>query len=192
MSECTCAICYDTIDVITGRVEMSCKHSFHFKCLSSWFSKERSEPCPLCRKQASELEGLAYPTDEEVSAAWNRGWNERSEYQDELNEKAKEPEISLTRNSFHKVLRSLGGIGLMRKMEDYLYDRDWLDITKRELRLICAANGASVISDEEWDKLVAKDKKERAEHDAAYYAEKHELEYWDPPNDEGWYLRITL
>lgn len=197
MSDCICPICHDEIDVAkTGRVEMSCNHSFHFKCLSSWFSKDQSEPCPMCRKEASELEGLAHPTDEEVLDAlnrgWKNGWKDCGEYHDELNKKAKEPEVSLSREILHKLLRSLGGIGLMRKTEDYLYDRDWLDITKRDLRLICAANGASVISDEEWDKVVAERNKSRAESDAAYYAEQCVMEYWDPPDDEGWHLQIAV
>jgi len=56
-----CSICQDAVDAkTTGRVEMTCAHVFHFKCLASWFSKKKESTCPLCRQKPKELEDLAH------------------------------------------------------------------------------------------------------------------------------------
>ena len=56
-----CSICLDPVDAkISGRVETSCGHVFHFKCLTSWFSKQNESTCPLCRQKPKELEDLTH------------------------------------------------------------------------------------------------------------------------------------
>jgi hypothetical protein len=51
----------DAVDAkTTGRVEMTCAHVFHFKCLASWFSKQNESTCPLCRQKPKELEDLTH------------------------------------------------------------------------------------------------------------------------------------
>ena len=56
-----CSICQDAVDAkTTGRVEMTCAHVFHFKCLASWFSKKKESTCPLCRQKPKELEDLTH------------------------------------------------------------------------------------------------------------------------------------
>ena len=59
---CSCAICFDDITKATGRVELSCSHSFHYGCLTNWFgnqmSKDIEESCPCCRHVANEHERL--------------------------------------------------------------------------------------------------------------------------------------
>lgn len=56
-----CSICLECINIsTTGRVEMSCSHTFHLKCIGTWLSKNSS--CPLCRGKPSELEMLQTPT----------------------------------------------------------------------------------------------------------------------------------
>jgi len=52
-----CSVCYNEISAATGKVELSCAHTFHFSCLTSWFSKCQS--CPLCRHEANEFETMA-------------------------------------------------------------------------------------------------------------------------------------
>ena len=55
-----CSICLECINVsTTGRVEMSCSHTFHLKCIGQWLNKNSS--CPLCRTKPSELETLLTP-----------------------------------------------------------------------------------------------------------------------------------
>ena len=74
----SCAICFDDITQMTGRVELSCSHSFHYMCLTNWFgnqmSKDIEESCPCCRHVANtherlpDMEGLdASDTESEFS-----------------------------------------------------------------------------------------------------------------------------
>jgi len=57
---CECAICYDVIDLkTTGEVKLSCAHSFHFSCISSWFSNQEKGSCPCCRKEMGDKEDFA-------------------------------------------------------------------------------------------------------------------------------------
>ena len=57
-----CSICYDEITAATGKVELSCSHSFHFSCLTSWFStqsgNELQQSCPCCRHESNEHEKM--------------------------------------------------------------------------------------------------------------------------------------
>ena len=56
-----CSICLECISVsTTGRVEMSCSHTFHLKCIGKWLNKNSS--CPLCRTKPSEMETLEEAT----------------------------------------------------------------------------------------------------------------------------------
>lgn len=62
-----CPICFETINVtVTGRTTLSCGHSFHFRCLATWFVMNQDDPssCPYCRKLVGYLEDL--PTPEEA------------------------------------------------------------------------------------------------------------------------------
>lgn len=57
-----CAICYSEITPATGKVELSCSHSFHINCLTTWFvtlnMTQRTQNCPYCRHESSELETI--------------------------------------------------------------------------------------------------------------------------------------
>jgi hypothetical protein len=65
-----CSICYEAITSSTGKVVMSCKHTFHFKCLTTWFqSQEKNElasNCPCCRHEATEYEAMPVSSHEET------------------------------------------------------------------------------------------------------------------------------
>ena len=61
MAECidlTCSICHDSIVVEkTGKTQLSCGHSYHLKCIVSWFSVgATTNTCPMCRAPAKEME----------------------------------------------------------------------------------------------------------------------------------------
>lgn len=64
-----CSICYNEITSSTGKVELSCSHSFHFSCLTKWFDRQSSEGCgqncPMCRHEANEFEKMPEPQEEE-------------------------------------------------------------------------------------------------------------------------------
>ena len=58
-----CAICYDTITQSTGKMELSCSHSFHFSCLTTWFATQNAnkhpQSCPCCRHKSNEHEKMS-------------------------------------------------------------------------------------------------------------------------------------
>jgi len=60
--ECLCSICFEEITSSTGKVELACKHAFHYRCLTSWFysqvNSNASETCPYCRREVSDIEQL--------------------------------------------------------------------------------------------------------------------------------------
>jgi Ring finger domain len=84
-SPCECSICLSEITETTGKVSMSCQHSFHFRCISNWFieqvDNEQSESCPYCRREVSEDEGL--PKIDELSVEDEESEDEESEIDSE-------------------------------------------------------------------------------------------------------------
>lgn len=56
-----CPICYEEITKASGRTETSCGHTFHPKCIYTWYTKDTR--CPCCRKEAAETE---IPTKQEA------------------------------------------------------------------------------------------------------------------------------
>ncbi len=55
-----CAICFEAITKQTGCTTLSCDHSFHFRCIDEWFTKQLLEclnqTCPCCRSEGAELD----------------------------------------------------------------------------------------------------------------------------------------
>jgi len=43
-----CPICLDQLKTNEYYRELSCKHTYHKKCIDNWFKKDHSE-CPMCR-----------------------------------------------------------------------------------------------------------------------------------------------
>lgn len=64
-----CSICYDQITASTGKVELSCSHSYHFSCLTSWFKTQAGnsieQSCPCCRHVSNEHETMKVTVDDE-------------------------------------------------------------------------------------------------------------------------------
>ena len=75
-----CSICYNEITSATGKVELSCSHSFHFSCLTKWFDRQKSEGadenCPMCRHEANEFEKMPEPAEEEEDEEDEDEWEE--------------------------------------------------------------------------------------------------------------------
>lgn len=65
-----CAICYDAITASTGKIELSCSHSFHINCLSTWFSTQNThlftQTCPCCRHEMNKNEAMPTGLDETI------------------------------------------------------------------------------------------------------------------------------
>lgn len=53
-----CPICRDPLNVSeTGKVELSCSHTFHLGCITRWFSTGgNTRTCPICRAAPKEKE----------------------------------------------------------------------------------------------------------------------------------------
>ena len=142
-----CSICLDTVDPkTTGRVETSCGHVFHFKCISSWFSKQDESNCPMCRKKPTEFEDFSKDEDE----------NEEEEEEDE--DEAVEL-LGLSRVNMEYVLRTYGGIGVTYEVAvdvDYdLFGGGEAPISRRLLEKFLQEQGAQRLSDSQWWQLVS-------------------------------------
>jgi hypothetical protein len=84
-----CPICFETITKETGQVTTSCGHTFHFKCLNTWYwrqtqTEEGQETCPCCRKEPGEFERASTVTHSETEsesiAEWTVDENENNEW----------------------------------------------------------------------------------------------------------------
>ena len=66
MSECP--ICYEAVTEDSGSVNLSCKHTFHLRCITDWFAKQSQGSCPCCRKDMGEKEDILHnePVEEET------------------------------------------------------------------------------------------------------------------------------
>lgn len=55
-----CSICFEAITKASGSTTLSCEHTFHFRCIQTWFSKQVdqdfSQSCPCCRDKGTELD----------------------------------------------------------------------------------------------------------------------------------------
>jgi ubiquitin-conjugating enzyme E2 G2 len=60
-----CNICFDTIDPINPIIQLSCKHTFHKKCLFN-HNKNNGNICSLCRKTLSDTEIINTRIEEET------------------------------------------------------------------------------------------------------------------------------
>lgn len=81
-----CSICHDAIDVdTTGRYETSCRHAFHLRCITKWYSANST--CPLCRKEAVALERIDESSEEEAES-------DDDELTDEMEREAEEAFLS--------------------------------------------------------------------------------------------------
>jgi len=53
-----CAICYG--EITKSKIELSCSHRFHIKCLTTWFKSQSeqhiNQTCPCCRHEVEDVE----------------------------------------------------------------------------------------------------------------------------------------
>ena len=109
-----CSICQDAVDAkTTGRVEMTCAHVFHFKCLASWFSKKNESTCPLCRQKPKELEDLAHKHASPVDVSF---WRAQALVR-EGGAARGDGAIYISRLVIDCVIRSRGGFGVNAAVE---------------------------------------------------------------------------
>lgn len=142
----TCAICLDCIDVeTTGCTTLSCKHEFHFSCISSWFLNTHNQSsCPCCRKIMTPMENLQEKENEE---------DEESDY--ESDEESEEDQFCFfTYANFNRLLRSKGGRGVTMSqwmaMHPVNGEVSFYSVSEIECLLI-GNGGTGTITDEEWE-----------------------------------------
>lgn len=64
--ECMCGVCQDNCELKEDLVELPCSHVYHRDCIMPWF--EKSNTCPICRKEF-EFEEYRPHEEEEAAAA---------------------------------------------------------------------------------------------------------------------------
>jgi hypothetical protein len=137
-----CSICLNPVEAkTTGRVETSCGHVFHFKCLTSWFSNQDDSSCPMCRQKPTELEDFSKEEEEEEE--------EEGDEHSEL--------IGLSRVNMEYVLRNYGGIGVTYEVSvdvDYdLFGGGDAPIPRWLLERFLEQQGARKLSNSQWSQL---------------------------------------
>jgi hypothetical protein len=146
--ETDCSICLEMVDVkMTGRVEMTCGHSFHFKCLAKWFWAHEQSTCPMCRKKATEMEDfMNYEEDSET---------ESEEGEEEYYDSNLGGVINIHRNNMDALLRFRGGHGVTEALEEYMSFNEYgeVEITRYEFERILVVQGCSIFSTAEWNHL---------------------------------------
>jgi hypothetical protein len=50
-----CPVCLDAIMDGEACRALSCHHRFHAECIAKWLSRQRSEFCPMCRRDYSDM-----------------------------------------------------------------------------------------------------------------------------------------
>jgi len=143
-----CSICLDAVDAkTTGRVETTCGHVFHFKCLTSWFSKQAESSCPMCRQKATEFEDFAQEDEEDEE--------DEDEGEDEEEDEEEESALYLSRIAMDAIIRHKGGIGVIATVDAEVgFDEmGYATITRSEFERITHEQGCTPFSDGHWNQL---------------------------------------
>jgi hypothetical protein len=142
-----CPICYEAITEETGVVTTSCKHSYHFTCISGWFIKQEKGSCPCCRKEMNEKEDFpAVPADADA--------DEEAESESESEESVCY-EVEFTRTQLQAFIASHGG-HLTEQMSDAICAVVGV-FTQTELNSLLVGNTGQTLSEDEWNRLMERD-----------------------------------
>lgn len=133
-----CPICYEAITADTGIVTTSCKHSYHFSCISGWYINQEKGTCPCCRKEMSEKED--FPVHEEAESD--------SESESEFDE------VEFTRSELQEFIKSHGG-NLTEQMSDAICAVVGA-FTQTELNSLLVGNTGQALTEEEWNELLTR------------------------------------
>lgn len=82
-----CSICMDAITKQTGLVTLSCDHSFHFRCIDEWFTKQLlddlNQTCPCCRSEGAQMDRCNCEIVEEEEEEYDDEDDESEDEEDE-------------------------------------------------------------------------------------------------------------
>ena len=83
-----CSICMDEINKQTGIVTLSCEHSFHFRCIDSWFTKQiwddLDQTCPCCRNGGGEMDRCEVQAVEEDEEDDDESYEDEGDEEEEV------------------------------------------------------------------------------------------------------------
>ena len=126
-----CSICYDAVidfpaPEATGSHRSSCGHLFHPKCISKWHNGQEHSTCPMCRKEALEMEDF-------------HGGGV----------------IRISRAGLEFILRTAGGVGMTAGVEAELEINEYNEVVieRSELGRILQEQGGTPLSDAQWTQL---------------------------------------
>jgi hypothetical protein len=153
-----CAICFEAITAETGHATMACAHTFHFRCLSSWFveqlDKELKETCPCCRREGGEKETFAPDAEGDED-------DDDSEYDEEDEED--EDYYCLIRAELDATLKQLGGTGCSLAMWRHVFPGEpeefredcAMTFSRAEIENFAAVQGGGPFTEEQWAAFLA-------------------------------------
>ena len=132
-----CAICYEPVTENTGKIQLSCSHSFHIGCGTKWFVHQikmnHPESCPVCRHETTESEKI--PRDIVHKYEYTMG----------------------SRKEIHDLLVRFGGKGINNTLWNNLkkhpnsYVRTELVMNRDELEMLMITNACKkLITTEQW------------------------------------------
>jgi len=143
-----CSICYDPVidfpaPEATGSHRSSCGHLFHPKCIAKWHLRQDHSTCPMCRKEAVEMEDCA-PEDEE----------EEEDEEDEAGAYVGGT-IRITRAGMDNLLYSEGATGVTPGVEEEMAfdEHGEAIITRYDFNRILREQGIGAFSDARWLQL---------------------------------------
>jgi len=197
-TDCSCSICCDEIEFTPkGRMiasTLSCDHSFHTRCITSWFATQEKGTCPLCRNEVSELEDLAPISEDEEEEMDEEDEEEEEDEDDAMDEGAT---MFFLRGELDELLRSLGGVGVTPTMGFFqsFPDDEGLQpvatLTRTDIDFLCAGNGASMMSDEEWERRYLAQRQRLGEDDMQEEDENLPLSItWLLMDDGSWVRQV--
>jgi hypothetical protein len=132
----SCAICFEDITAATGRVELSCSHSFHYGCLTNWFgnqmAKDIEESCPCCRHVANQHERLPDIDIESESSATGEQFlesleNEQNLAQHVANERAQTKFETLRHSLSKEDFEAYAATRINAVVRGYWWRKNWLE-----------------------------------------------------------------
>lgn len=136
-----CPICYDEINAQTGVVTTSCGHSYHFSCISHWYTKQEVASCPCCRKEPGEKEKMP-----EIQYEDEDGSDNEEEEEEEFEE------VEFTRAELDAFLRARGG-GLSDALALAVCEVV-CGLTFTELNFLMLGNCGRALTQDEWNELL--------------------------------------
>ena len=70
-----CSICLEDMTKTTGKVILSCQHTFHYRCIDNWFSKQvydrLAQNCPCCRDEGNHLDRASVMDDSDEESNYD-------------------------------------------------------------------------------------------------------------------------